>query len=88
MRLGIAKSQNYIFYLSLLSAFAILDFVLDRMRLGIAKSQNYIFYLSLLSAFTIFVAIRPGDGCRCAPHMCSPVRYGVVKLRIFSKLRR
>ena len=41
-------------YLSLLSAFTIFDFVLNRMRLGITKSENGVFDLFLPSAFAVF----------------------------------
>ena len=54
MRLGIAKRENFVFYLSLFSPFTTLTAVEDRMRLGIAKRENFVFYLSLLSPFTIF----------------------------------
>ena len=53
MRFGIVKVENYVFYLPLLSPFAI--FIEYRMRFGIVKVENYVFYLPLLSPFTIFV---------------------------------
>ena len=54
MRLGIAKFENFVFYLSLRSPFLVsLTNVEDRMRLGIVKFENFVFYLSLRSPFLV-----------------------------------
>ena len=46
MRLGKAKSENFVFIFPLRSALIFFGFAQDRMRLGKAKSENFVFSLA------------------------------------------
>jgi len=51
MRLGKAKSENFVFIFPLRSALIIFGFAQDRMRLGKAKSENFVFSLGFALGF-------------------------------------
>ena len=51
MRLGKAKSENFVFIFPLRSALIFFGFAQDRMRLGKAKSENFVFSLGFALGF-------------------------------------
>ena len=54
MRLGKAKSENFVFIFPLRSALIFFGFAQDRMRLGKAKSEKFVFSLGFALGFHYF----------------------------------